>query len=89
MRDKSSDASRLSGDPHELVAVYTVNEPTLAELLRAELASEGIRCEVSGENQAGLAGVLKIQLLVQAADAERARKFLAECEQRHREAQRG
>lgn len=81
MRDQSP-----AGDPHELVKVYTVNEPTLAELLRAELASEGIRCEVSGENQAGLAGVLNIQLLVQAIDVDRARKILESGEQRHREA---
>jgi len=73
------------GDPHELVTVYTVNEPTLAELLRAELELEGIRCEVSGQNQAGLTGVLNIQVLVQAADADRARSVLKDWEGRHRQ----
>jgi hypothetical protein len=79
-----TDVQRSTGDPHELVTVYSVHEPTLAELLRQELATEGIRCEISGENQAGLAGVLKIDLLVQAVDADRARTFLAQHEQRSR-----
>lgn len=59
-----------------LVTVYTVNEPTRAELLRGMLENEGIRCEVGGENQAGLAGVLRIDLLVLAPDVERARQFI-------------
>jgi len=85
MRNDPAPAADSPGDPHELVRVYTVTEPTLAELLRAELASEGIRCEVSGENQAGLAGVLKIELFVRAIDADRARKILESGEQRHRD----
>jgi len=79
-----SEMAHAGGDPHELVTVYTVKEPTLAELLKRELAMEGIRCEVSGENQAGLAGVLNIDLLVQAVDVDRARKFLAQHEERSR-----
>jgi hypothetical protein len=79
-----TDPLQTSGDPHELVKVYTVNEPTLAELVRQELAMQGIRCEISGENQAGLAGVLNIDLFVQAVDADRARKFIAQHEQRSR-----
>lgn len=77
-----TDPSSAGRDPDELMTVYTVNEPTLAELLRAELAAEGIRCEVSGENQAGLAGVLQIDLLVRAADFDRARKFIRRHEAR-------
>lgn len=88
MHRPPADTPPPAGDPHELVKVSTVTEPTLAELLRAELASEGIRCEISGENQAGLAGVLSIQLLVQAIDADRARRILESCEQRHRDAKR-
>jgi hypothetical protein len=82
MTHQSPSESAHTGDPHELVRVYTVQEPTLAELLRQELAAEGIRCEISGENQAGLTGLLKIELHVQAADADRARALLAEFEQR-------
>jgi hypothetical protein len=77
-----SDAERTSRDPDELVTVYTAREPTLAELIRTELEAEGIPCEVSGENQAGLAGVLKIDVLVRAADANRARTFIEEHEGR-------
>lgn len=69
-------------DPDEIVTVYTVTEPTQAELIRSELQSEGIAAEVSGENQAGLAGVLRIDILVRARDADRARKFLDEHERR-------
>jgi hypothetical protein len=82
MHDRQSHSDAHPGDPHELVTVYTVQEPTLAELLRQELAAEGIRCEISGENQAGLSGLLRIDLLVQAMDADRARQLLAEFEKR-------
>ena len=74
--------SEQAGDPNELVTIYTATEPTLAELIRAELKGEGIACEVGGENQGGLAGVLKIDVLVRAVDADRARKFIAEHEHR-------
>ncbi|QDU40973.1 hypothetical protein Mal4_53360 [Maioricimonas rarisocia] len=70
-------------DADELVTVYTVNEPTKAELIKAALHGEGIACEVSGENQAGMAGVLRVDVLVKAKDAERARKFIDEHEPHH------
>jgi hypothetical protein len=69
-------------DPEEIVTVYTVNEPTQAELIRAELHAEGIAAEVSGDNQAGLTGILRIDILTRARDADRARKFLAQHEHR-------
>jgi hypothetical protein len=71
-------------DPDEIVTVYTVTEPTQAELIRAELNAEGIAAEVSGQNQAGLSGVLRIDILTRARDSDRARKFLAEHEHRFR-----
>jgi hypothetical protein len=77
-----SDSARSAVDPDELVTVYTVQEPTLAELIRRELQAEGIPCEVSGENQAGLAGVLKVDVLVRARDSARARSFIEEHERR-------
>ena len=82
MNDYSPAEIPHTGDPHELVRVYTVQEPTLAELIRQELSAEGIRCEISGENQAGLTGLLKIEMFVPAVDAERARALLAQFEQR-------
>jgi hypothetical protein len=77
-----SNSSRSPADPDELVTVYTAREPTLAELIRNELEAEGIPCEVSGENQGGLAGVLKVDVLVRARDADRALTFLQEHEGR-------
>lgn len=82
MHDRQSSPGAHPGDPHELVTIYTVQEPTLAELLKQELAAAGIRCEISGENQAGLTGLLRIDLLVQAMDADRARQLLSAFEQR-------
>ena len=69
-------------DANELVTIYTVYEPTHAELIRTELQGEGIACEVGGENQAGFAGVLSIEVLVRAKDADRARAFIEEHEYR-------
>jgi hypothetical protein len=70
-------------DRQDLVSVWTVNTPTEAEIARAALESAGISCEISGETQAGLAGVLAINILTRAEDAEEARKFLQETYHRH------
>ncbi|MFG0336177.1 MAG: DUF2007 domain-containing protein [Maioricimonas sp. JB049] len=67
-------------DADELVTIYSVNEPTKAELIKVALQGEGIACEISGENQAGMSGVLRVDVLVMAKDAERARKFIDEHE---------
>ena len=60
---------------HEMgwVDVYSVPDANLAEIIKAHLEQEGIACWIEGENQAGLAGILPIRLLVRAGDAERAR----------------
>jgi hypothetical protein len=63
-------------DDQEPVVVYTVNDPIRAELLRNVLQEEGIVAEISGESQAGLSGVLQIEILTKAADAERARQII-------------
>lgn len=70
--------------PDDLVSVYSPKNATEAEILRSALHSEGIKCEISGENQAGLAGIdsLEIQLLVRAEDDDRAQAYL---ELHHRE----
>ena len=61
----------------ELVEVYTVPDPNVAEIINATLQSDGISCWIEGENQAGLAGVLSIKLLTRAQDADRARRIVA------------
>ncbi len=60
----------------DLVEVYTVTDPSLAEIIKATLQRDGIACWIEGENQAGLAGVLTISLLTRARDADRARRIV-------------
>ena len=69
--------------PDDLLSVYSTNNASEAEILRAALHGEGMKCEISGENQAGLVGIesQEIQLLVKAEDFDRARAFL---KQHHR-----
>jgi hypothetical protein len=59
-----------------VVPVYTVTDPSQAEMIRSLLHAEGIACEVSGENQAGFAGLLNIEIMVRAEDADRALKII-------------
>ena len=63
---------------NELVSVFTVPDPVTAEIVKNFLHSEGIRCFVDGENQAGVQGLssLEIGLLVPADQADLARKLL-------------
>lgn len=64
----------------ELVTAYTTNNPLQAEIVKNFLVDEGIPCEISGEGQTGLAGVLEIQLLVKSGNLEQARDLIAEHE---------
>ncbi|MCO6457101.1 MAG: lipid kinase YegS [Pirellulaceae bacterium] len=65
-----------------LVPLETLENPALAELLRIELDQAGIRCQLEGLHQAGLAGVLPIRLFVPQAQLEDARRILARHERR-------
>ena len=69
--------------PDDLLAVYSTSDATEAEILKAALHHEGIKCEVAGERQAGLTGLstMEVQVLVRAEDFDRARAFI---EQHHR-----
>ena len=64
--------------PDDIVAVYTTDNASEAEILRAALLGEGMKCEIGGERQAGLTGLgsMEIELLVRAEDADRAREFI-------------
>ena len=64
-------------EEHELVHFTTVNTSGEAEVARLALQAEGIDCQIVGESQAGLAGVLPIKIYVRPADLERA-KAIAE-----------
>jgi hypothetical protein len=61
----------------ELVVVYETNDANDAEIVKVALESEGIMAFVEGEGQAGLTGVLEIEVVVKAADTERARELIA------------
>ena len=63
-------------EAQEPVTVYTVNNPAEAEMVRNALLAEGIASEISGEDQAGLVGVLRIDILVKAIDLDRARAVI-------------
>ena len=63
-------------ESEDLVTVFTVKSPTEAEMVRNALKAVGIACEIGGEGQAGLAGVLEIDVLVHASDVNAARKHL-------------
>ncbi len=63
-------------DANELVTVYTLSDPYRAEILKDVLQSEGIRCELGGERQAGFTGLFEIDVLVRAVDADLAKKII-------------
>ena len=65
-------------DPNELTTIFTTGDPNLARMIVNELKAEGIDATVSGENQAGLSGILDVEVLVRAWDADRAKKILEE-----------
>ena len=69
--------------PDEVTEVYSTDDANEAEILRAALHSEGIKCEIDGEGQAGLTGLgmMEITLSVRAADYDRARAYI---EKHHR-----
>ena len=74
----TTSASAVTPDTHAMgwVDVYSVPDANLAEIIKAHLEQDGISCWIEGENQAGLAGILPIRLLVRATDAERARVII-------------
>ncbi len=65
-----------SGDPNEVVAIYTTTDVYEAEIIRDELRNEGISCELDGTSQGGFTELVTTKLLVRAWDADRARKLI-------------
>lgn len=65
-------------DPSDPIEVYSTNNANEAELIRAALVAEGIPCQVTGANQAGLAGITAwpISIMVRTSDYDRARAFI-------------
>jgi hypothetical protein len=71
--------------PDDLLEVYSTDSTNDADVLRNALHAEGIKCEIDGEHQAGLAGIgiMEIKLLVRAEDFDRARSYVERHEQRN------
>jgi hypothetical protein len=67
-------------DGNEPITVYTLKEPSKAEIIKNALYGAGIPCELDGEGQAGLSEILKIGILVRAQDADHARRFIEQHE---------
>jgi len=67
---------------NHFVTVYSVTDVNKAELIRVELQSLGVSCRLDGHNQAGLCNILEIGIMVPAKDADRARKFILQHEER-------
>ncbi len=65
----------------ELVTIYTLTDPGQADIVKAALESDGIRCELGGDGQAGFTGLWEIDVLVRATDADQARKIIQSHEQ--------
>jgi len=63
-------------DADDLQVVYTLYDENHAEVIRGALESEGIRCRIDGEHQAGMTNVFEVKLLVRAGDYDRARKII-------------
>jgi len=64
--------------PDQLVPIFRSHESWQAEIVRDVLRDHGVDCEISGGFQAGLTGVLEVQLLVRAADKRHAEQILAQ-----------
>lgn len=63
-------------DDLDLVEVYSLKNPAIAEIIKNALEAEGIRCELGNETQAGMTGILDIRVFVRASDAQRARELI-------------
>ena len=61
----------------KLEAVYTLNDPTDAELIKNLLTDHDIPCSLDGEHQAGFTGVFTIGVLVLESDVDRAKAVLS------------
>ena len=64
--------------PDRLVSVFRSRESWQAEIVRDVLVDHGVDCQISGGFQAGLTGVLEVQILVRASDREQAEQILAQ-----------
>ena len=72
-------------DANDPVVLCTTTNPGEAEFIKNLLEGEGVKCELDGENQGSLAGILDIRVLVRTWDEERAGRVLASHSPHHKE----
>ena len=67
-------------DQNELLTVYTTTDANEAEVIRGAIQAEGMKCDIVGEGQAGLAGLdtMEIEIIVRAEDFDQAKAFIDE-----------
>jgi hypothetical protein len=75
----------LSVDTNEPIVLCTTTNPIEAEFLKNLLEAEGIKCELTGENQGSFTGLFDIRLLVRAWDEDRARQVLNAHDLQHKD----
>jgi hypothetical protein len=88
MGDQSPGGIEHRMNTKDLVTVYTHSNPVRAEIIRAALQAQGIRCFLDGLNTAELAsiGAFEINVQVPAGDADRATRFIESHESQRRSA---
>lgn len=62
--------------PDDLVVLCRTRDALQAELIRRALGDEPIACQISGSHQAGLTGILDVEVLVRSADLTAAQAVL-------------
>ena len=63
-------------DDEHLVKAYTLESAEIAEIIRAALETDGIKCSIANEHQAGLTGVMPIDIMVLESDYDAAHKLI-------------
>lgn len=74
-------------DSQDPVTVFNTPNPVEADLIKNLLQTEGIRCVLEGHDQNFLPGsmAIPIHIMVEAANADRARKLIESHGERHRQ----
>ncbi len=71
----------------ELVRLLRTRDPNRAEIIKNALEAAGIACNLDGENQAGLTGILEIDVIVRQDQKDQAQALLAAIESGAEEAE--
>lgn len=64
----------------ELVRLLRTRDPNRAEIIKNALEAAGVACHLDGENQAGLTGILEIDVIVRQDQKDQAQALLTAME---------